>query len=86
MMNSVKREITGDIGLIPECDIPLGSERIDIVERYFFGVRQFTGPVYSLCCASLCFHGLCELYSAGLTHEITDFNLFSTYFHVLLRI
>lgn len=40
MRNSVKREITGDIGLIPECDIPLGSERINIVERYFFGVRH----------------------------------------------
>lgn len=36
----MKREITGDIGLIRECDIPLGSERIDIIERYFFGVRQ----------------------------------------------
>jgi len=46
----VKREITGDIGLIPECDIPLGSECIDIVERYWCCLTQFTGSVYSLCC------------------------------------
>lgn len=35
----MKREITGDIGLVPQCDIPPESERINIVERYFFGVR-----------------------------------------------
>ncbi len=29
MWDSAKREITGDTGLIPECDFPVGSEHTD---------------------------------------------------------
>lgn len=54
MRNSVKREITGDTGLIPECDFPVGSENTDTVERNRFGVTHNSQDRYSFSVVSLC--------------------------------
>ncbi len=54
MRNSVKREITGDTGLIPECDFPVGSEHTDTVERNRFGVTHNSQDRYSFSVVSLC--------------------------------
>lgn len=60
MRNSVKREITGDTGLIPECDIPVGSEHTDTVERNGLGVTHNSQDQYSFSVVSLCFYCVCE--------------------------
>lgn len=74
MKNSVKREITGDTGLIPECDIPVGSEHTDTVEKNRFGVAHNSQNCYTF--SALLLFGVCECVKNYIVLDISDdFNL-----------